>query len=425
MKLIEFDSYTPATPFEPILILSLLILVWLSWQQSERFIRSTLLASSLAFCIFALKVWFEDFKHFAVLYGLFSIIGVLFSVTRFISVSKLKFVFASWFVFLAFGLWFFEILKFIPFHRMHYINQPFRLYFSGYIAWGIFLALSGIAIFFLKNKKRVLASWIGVLFLFVVLLEGKPSTLGLTKYNDVLFWGAGVDRANSYGETELYVAVKKQDIGRVKELLAAGANVNEPRTKVIGGASTPFEKAILSNNYELFLLLAEKEANITKPNKDGNMPIHLASEPTVTEFRIVKYLLDHGADINARNKADRQPIHIAVSSAFDFKSKQKVYNPNLVKFLIEHGADIESPAKFYGGERIYTPLALAVMKSNYLVVKRLVELGADLKPNGLDVLKLAKDSRKNLARINNETSINSVEQLDMIIEYLTPLIDKN
>lgn len=425
MKLIEFDSYTPATPFEPILVLSLLILVWLSWQQSDRFIRLTLLVASLALSVFALQVWFEDFKHFAVLYGLFALIGIFFSVTRFISVSKLKYVFASWLVLLTFGLWFFEILKFIPFHSMHYINQPFRLYFSGYIAWGIFLVLSGAAIFFSKNKKRASASWIGVLFLFVVLLEGMPTTLGLTKYNDVLFWGTGVDRANAYGETELYIAVKKQDIKRVKELLAAGANVNEPRTKVIGGASTPFEKAILSNNYELFLLLAEKGGNVTKLNKDGNMPIHLASEPTVTEFRIVKYLLDHGADINARNKEDKQPIHIAVSSVFDFKSKQKVYNPNLVNFLIEHGADTESPAKFYNGERIYTPLALAVMKSNYLVVKRLVELGADLKPNGLDVLKLAKDSRKNLARMNNETTIKSVEQLDMIIEYLTPLIDKN
>ena len=296
------------------------------------------------------------------------------------------------------------------------------MYVSGYIAWGIFLVLSGAIIFFLKNKKRALASWIGVLFLFVVLLEGKPSTFGLTKYNNVLFWGVGVDRANAYGETQLYVAVKEQDIERVKELLAAGADVNEPRTKVIGGASTPFEKAILSNNYNLFLLLAEKGGNITKPNKDGNMPIHLASEPTVTEFRIVKYLLDHGADINARDMSDDQPIHRAVKKGFDFKTRTDAFNPDLVEFLLEHGADIESPAKFYSGERIYTPLALAVLKSNYLVVKRLVELGADLKPNSLDIVKLAKDSRKNLARMNNETSIKSVERLDMIIEYLTPMM---
>ena len=127
MKLIEFGAYTPASPFEPILILSLLLLIWLSWQQSERFIRCALLVASLALSVFTLKVWFADFKHFAVLYGLFALIGIFFSVTRFISISKLKYVFASWFVLLTFGLWFFEILKFIPFHHMHYINQPFRL----------------------------------------------------------------------------------------------------------------------------------------------------------------------------------------------------------------------------------------------------------------------------------------------------------
>ena len=257
--------------------------------------------------------------------------------------------------------------------------------------------------------------------MFVILLEGRPSTLGLTKYNDVLFWGTGVDKANSYGETELYVVVEKQDIERVKELLAAGANVNEPRTKVIGGASTPFEKAVLSNNYELFLLLADNGGNITKPNKDGNMPIHLASEPTVTELRIVKYLLDNGADISARDKGDDQPIHRAVKKGFNFKTREDVFNPELVKFLLENGADIESPAKFYSGERIYTPLALAVMKSNYEVVKALVELGANLNPNGLNCLKLAKDSRKNMARMGSETSKKSVERLDSIIEYLTSL----
>lgn len=421
MKILDFGIYTPTTPFEPILLLSLVALIWISWSQSERFVRSAFIVSALAILLFVAKVWFADFKHFSILFGVFALFGIFIGATRYISFSKMKYVFASWIVLLAFGLWFFEIFKFIPFHKMHYINQPFRLYFSGYIAWAIFLVLSSAAVFFLPNRKRSFGLWIGILFMFVILLEGRPSTLGLTKYNDVLFWGTGVDKANSYGETELYVVVEKQDIERVKELLAAGANVNEPRTKVIGGASTPFEKAVLSNNYELFLLLADNGGNITKPNKDGNMPIHLASEPTVTELRIVKYLLDNGADISARDKGDDQPIHRAVKKGFNFKTREDVFNPELVKFLLENGADIESPAKFYSGERIYTPLALAVMKSNYEVVKALVELGANLNPNGLNCLKLAKDSRKNMARMGSETSKKSVERLDSIIEYLTSL----
>ncbi len=427
IEILGFGFSTPATPFEPILLFSLLALIWLSWSQSDRFVRSVFLVISITISLFAFKIWGANLKHFAVLFSAYALIGGFFGITRYVSLQKLKYILAGWLFVLIFGFWFLEIAKYTPFHKMHYINQPFRLYFSGYIAWGIFLLISGIVISFLPNKKRSFGVWIGVLWLFVILLEGSAgSKIGLRKYSANLYWGVGVDKANNYGKTPLYDAVKLQNIETVEKLLAQGADVNKPLVNYVGGPVTPFEAAIRSNNYDLFLLLVDHGADLLSENKDGSKPIHMATWHSVTDFRIIKYLLDNGAKINDRDKYDMQPIHLAMHKAYNNKTKEYIFNPDLVKFLIANGADIESKVKHHSPERKSTPLVLAASKANYEAVRVMVELGADLyaeDPYGRNALEFARYNKKALSANNNGTLSKSISGYNKIIEYLLPLMD--
>ncbi len=418
MKLIDSGICTSVVLFEPILLLSLLLLAWLSWSQSERFIRVAFVIAAVGVFLFSIKAWNHSFQHFAVLYGVFSSIGFFFGITRYFSLTQLKYVFAAWFVLLAFGLWFFETLKFIPFCNTHYIRQPLRFSFSGYTVWTVFLVLSSGLVYYLPNRKRSMGVWVGVLFVFVFMLEGGPITLGFKKYDDVLFWGIGPDKENSSGETELYVAVEQKNIKRVRELLSQGADVNKP-SKTIGGPTTPFEVAIRSNDYDLFLLVAEKGGDITQVNKGGSLPIHLAAYSWNFDLRIVQYLLDHGADIHARDKLlGLQPIHIAVGGAhFMGHGKLDNHSADMVGFLIENGADIEARTR-HGS----TPLIVAADYSDFEAVKSLVERGADIHAegsSGKNALEIARNRRGYIA-----SPIEKNQRYDQIIDYLEPLMEE-
>ena len=152
----------------------------------------------------------------------------------------------------------------------------------------------------------------------------------------------------------------------------------------------------------------------------------MATWPLVTDFRIIKYLLDHGANIDDRNKFDMQPIHLAIDRALNSRTKKyDIFNPELVKFLIAQGADIEAQAKHHSTERKSTPLVLAASRHNFDAVKLLVELGADLyaeDPYGRNALEFAKYNKKALRSNNEGTLSKSILEYNKIIEYLEPLM---
>jgi len=83
---------------------------------------------------------------------------------------------------------------------------------------------------------------------------------------------------------------------------------------------------------------------------------------------IIKYFIEHGADVNKVNKYNITPLFFACKSG----------NENLVKYLIEHGADIKI-VDIHG----YSPLFMACQSGNENLVKYLVEIGAYVnKANG-------------------------------------------
>ena len=94
----------------------------------------------------------------------------------------------------------------------------------------------------------------------------------------------------------------------------------------------------------------------------GNAP---AQDP-----RVIASLLEHGADVNAKNEIGLDPLHIA---AWAGKSET-------VRLLLEHGANVNalSDARYARREMRVTPLLLAIPNGDLATIRLLVKHGADI-----------------------------------------------
>ena len=67
--------------------------------------------------------------------------------------------------------------------------------------------------------------------------------------------------------------------------------------------------AVRQGRLEAFDLLVDKyNASLTTVDSNGNHLLHLAAKK---HWRLVKALLDHGADVNARNNKNATALHVA------------------------------------------------------------------------------------------------------------------
>ncbi|XP_028395335.1 uncharacterized protein LOC114519408 [Dendronephthya gigantea] len=147
--------------------------------------------------------------------------------------------------------------------------------------------------------------------------------------------------------------------------------------------------------------LVEHGANINGEGIYGRTVLHAAVSGSTLEM--VKYLVEHGANINGEGICGWTVLHAAVSESTlemgadvngkDFHERTVLHAAvsestlEMVKYLVEHGANIN-------GECIYerTVLHAAVRESTLEMVKYLVEHGADVNrkdSNGLTVLHAA------------------------------------
>lgn len=154
--------------------------------------------------------------------------------------------------------------------------------------------------------------------------------------------------------TPLVYAARTGSIEAAKVLLDAGADVNQ--TTRYGWS--PLLAATQNRNYQLGKYLIERGADVNLANKGGWTPLYLATdnrnleggdyptrEPDMDHLEFIKFLLDHGADPNARMIESTETRTVFTNQWLDeegataFLRASQSGDLPLMKMLIEYGAD--------------------------------------------------------------------------------------
>ncbi|MBX7221960.1 MAG: ankyrin repeat domain-containing protein [Blastocatellia bacterium] len=162
-------------------------------------------------------------------------------------------------------------------------------------------------------------------------------------------------------KTPLNKAVRSKDLGKVRDLLAAGAKVNQGDP---GNGYTPLYWAVEPGNLKLMKVLLEAGAKVDQPTTTTGMtPLMLAV--WLGEIDIVKLLLAAGANVNQKDHAHQTPLFHAITT----------HNPEvrtqLIKLLVQARARIQVTSR--DGS---TPLHVAMSFGSPEDVQILLKAGA-------------------------------------------------
>ena len=114
-------------------------------------------------------------------------------------------------------------------------------------------------------------------------------------------------RRNKYGESPLHVAVKRGDIEKVRSLLSEGANAN---SKDHAGWRPIHESMREGDNaLRIIRLLVDHGADINAQSDSGNTALHDAAAYMTHE--IIEYLVKSGADPSVKNLDGKCPLDIS------------------------------------------------------------------------------------------------------------------
>lgn len=170
----------------------------------------------------------------------------------------------------------------------------------------------------------------GSYLLHAACLRGNPNLVTL-----LLKQGANVNAIADDGTSALFWAARSDDNGEiVTMLLEKGARVN---VKNVHGR-TPFDQAVYrsiqdNGNHAVMRILLNYGANIDNTREkgptSGYTPLMAATRNN--QIKLVRFLLDHGANINHIAEDGNTPLMIAADEG----------NLKMVELFIEHGAKTE------------------------------------------------------------------------------------
>lgn len=214
--------------------------------------------------------------------------------------------------------------------------------------------------------------------LFDLLREKKASVAGSlravaqsgnTQYLDrLLALGADIEDAGRDGSTALSWAAYCGRTAMIRKLLALGAD-KESRDDC---GKTPLGHAVQENQLEAARTLLAAGANL-----DGNEHEPLLTRAICNQrLRMVRLLLEHGADPNETRGDQPAPLFVAV----DVKKSRIVQL--LLEFKADPNARLAKRQRYDFASKLTpgtTPLMLAARKRSARIVKLLLDAGADPK----------------------------------------------
>ena len=115
-----------------------------------------------------------------------------------------------------------------------------------------------------------------------------------------------------------------------------------------------------------------KKIPIDQRNECQETPLHYALWEDA--IKGPQYLIQHGADVNCKEKNGASALHIAAGKSLRYHNGSRYYYPaDLIKLLLEHNARLESRDK-----KGATPLLYAAMNSQFKNLQKLMKYGADI-----------------------------------------------
>ena len=165
----------------------------------------------------------------------------------------------------------------------------------------------------------------------------------------ILEQGVKIGNCEEYGTDTLHAACESGNAKLVEMLLKRGANPSLTRRHspfpAAQTAQMPLRMDAEHHDHAAILkLLKEAGARLDVRDEEGNTLLHLASRAGNPET--VRYLIQCGLDVKARNKHDQTPLHLAAMVA-EFH-RGYVGDPKLhaavAELLLIHGADPNSKA---------------------------------------------------------------------------------
>jgi uncharacterized protein len=165
---------------------------------------------------------------------------------------------------------------------------------------------------------------------------------------------AGLVGNGGGGLTALIFAAREGDIDSAKALVDGGARINQ--TTEYGW--TPLLTAVNNRNYALAKMLIDRGADVNMANKGGWTPLYLATDnrnieggdypvpkPDLDHLEIIKALLEHGANPNARVRENTLTRTIFTMQWFfedgatAFVRAAQSSDIELMKLLLQYKAD--------------------------------------------------------------------------------------
>ena len=125
---------------------------------------------------------------------------------------------------------------------------------------------------------------------------------------------------------------------------------------------TPLHSAAYSGQTQIAVLLLQHGADVHAKDNKGWTPLHRTARNGNTEIAV--QLLQHGADIHAKQNNNWTPLHYATRYC-DI--------PELTKLLLQHGADVNAKE-----EDNWTPLHLAAQEGKTEIAVLLLQHRADV-----------------------------------------------
>ena len=181
----------------------------------------------------------------------------------------------------------------------------------------------------------------------------------------------------SYATTnDLKEAIDKDDLVKVKILLKSNSDLLESK---IDEYFTPLNYAAANSKTEIAKFLIDFGADLNAKDKEGSSP--LQNSAAKGNYDISKYLIDKGADVNFKDMNDVTPLHFACMSG----------NLEIIKYMVKKGAKVNAVSK--AGNR---PLSWSVVKNQVEAIKFLKVNNADISytnENGQNLLFAAAGRR--------------------------------